>query len=137
MLNIRDLGRIVDGCPDSSMVAKKEYMKVSYNGEKILELKDNCIRIRPDMYNKLDKYMIKYIELACTVDTVEETVLDNVSDGSLVKGGLIAVGTAVVVAGAIILTKKYVVPAAKKLICKGKDDAAVDAEVNSVDTESK
>ena len=72
MLNIRDLGRIVDGCPDSSMVAKKEYMKVSYNGEKILELKDNCIRIRPDMYNKLDKYMIKYIELACTVDTVEE-----------------------------------------------------------------
>lgn len=72
-----------------------------------------------------------------TVDTVEETVLDNVSDGSLVKGGLIAVGTAVVVAGAIILTKKYVVPAVKKLIRKGKDDAAVDAEVNSVDTESK
>ena len=72
-----------------------------------------------------------------TVDTVEETVLDNVSDGSLVKGGLIAVGTAIVVGGAVILTKKYVVPAVKKLIRKDKDDAAVDAEVNSVDTESK
>lgn len=70
-----------------------------------------------------------------TVDTVEETALDNVSDGSLVKGGLIAVGTAVVLGGAVILTKKYVVPAVKKLICKGKDDAAVDAEVNSVDTD--
>ena len=72
-----------------------------------------------------------------TVDTVEETALDNVSDGSLVKGGLIAVGTAVVVVGAVILTKKYVVPAAKKLIHKAKADAAVDAAVNGVDTESK
>ena len=72
-----------------------------------------------------------------TVDTVEETALDNVSDGSFVKGGLIAVGTAIVVAGAVILTKKYVVPAAKKLICKSKDDTAVDAEVNGVDTELK
>ena len=72
MLNIRDLGRIVDGCPDSSMEPKKEYMKVSYNEEKILELKDNCIRIRPDMYNKLDKYVKYYIESTCTVDTVEE-----------------------------------------------------------------
>lgn len=72
-----------------------------------------------------------------TVDTVEETALDNVSDGSFVKGGLIAVGTAVVVVGAVILTKKYVVPAAKKLIYKGKDDTAVDAEVNGVDTELK
>ena len=72
-----------------------------------------------------------------TVDTVEETVLDNVSDGSFVKGGLIAVGTAVVVVGAVILTKKYVVPAAKKLIYKGKNDAVVDTEANDVDTESK
>lgn len=72
MLNIRDLGRIVDGCPDSSMEPKKEYMKISYNGEKILELTDNCIRIKPNIYNKLDKYMKYYIESTYTVNTVEE-----------------------------------------------------------------
>ena len=72
MLNISDLHAIHKSCSGSSIESMDEYTKVSYNGEKILELTDNCIRIRPIMYNKLDKYMIKYIELACTVDTVEE-----------------------------------------------------------------
>ena len=72
MLNVSDLCTIRKSCPGSSQETMNEYIKVSYNGEKILELKDNCIRIRPDMYNKLDKYMKYYIESIYTVNTVEE-----------------------------------------------------------------
>lgn len=72
MLSISDLHAIHKSCPGSSIESMDEYTKVSYNGEKILELTHNCMRIRPIMYNKLDKYMKYYIESTYTVNTVEE-----------------------------------------------------------------
>ena len=71
------------------------------------------------------------------LDAAEEIVLDDVSNVSLVKGGLIAVGAAVVVGGVVFLTTKYAVPAVKKLFKKDKDDESNNTEVKAEETESK
>ena len=72
MLSSSALQRIYNSHPGLSMEVKAQYIKVSYNEKKILELNDNYIGIKPDVYNMLERYMKYYIETTYTVNTVEE-----------------------------------------------------------------